>query len=263
MMPFLQINKSRYYLERLGSGFPIILIAGYGCSHHFWDPISEQIKHLFELILIDNRGSGQTIDNKERLTTKIMADDIASIITKLNLNKPHIIGQSMGGSIAQELAIRHPDKISKLILLNTVTKWSNIMLALFRGLIGLRENKVDIQLQLNILLPLLLGNHSLKNAETINKTKNLLLTMPYPQSLFDQKRQFDVLKNHDTNDKIKHIQADTLVGISKEDVIINTDESMKLVKGIADAKVHYLPGGHQSPTEATEEVINIMGFLQA
>jgi pimeloyl-ACP methyl ester carboxylesterase len=108
--------KLAYYLK--GKGDPMILIMGYAATMSAWDPalLGELAKNN-QLIIFDNRGAGLSTDTKENNTTiPQMADDAAGLVKALGFNKVNIFSWSMGARIGQQLVIRHPDLINKVIL---------------------------------------------------------------------------------------------------------------------------------------------------
>lgn len=105
-----------YYIR--GTGKPLLMINGYKSSMSKWDPaLLEQLEQHYQLILFDNRGIGFSTDSVEDKTTMSqMADDAAGLAKALGFNEIYALGWSMGARIGQQLAIRHPDLVKKLIL---------------------------------------------------------------------------------------------------------------------------------------------------
>jgi pimeloyl-ACP methyl ester carboxylesterase len=115
---YLQVGdvKLAYYVR--GQGKPLVMVNGYISTMSLWDPllINELAKH-HQLILFDNRGVGRSTDTTENNTTiQQMADDTAGLIKALDLNKPDVLGWSMGARIVQQLLIRHPEVVEKAVL---------------------------------------------------------------------------------------------------------------------------------------------------
>ena len=104
-------NEVKLAYEVRGEGEPLILIMGLSARGAFWeDHILEYEKH-FKCIVIDNRGAGDSPKPEGPYTSRLMADDTAALIKELNLGQCHVAGISMGGIIAQELAINYPELI--------------------------------------------------------------------------------------------------------------------------------------------------------
>lgn len=108
--------KLAYYIR--GEGKPLVMINGFVSTMSLWDPLLiEELSKNRQLILFDNRGVGLSTDTAENNTTiPQMADDAAGLIKSLGLEKPDVLGWSMGARITQQLLIRHPDLINKAVL---------------------------------------------------------------------------------------------------------------------------------------------------
>ena len=118
-MPKAKIGEVQIYYEEYGGGPPLIMILGLGQHTATWEfQVSEFTKH-FRLILLDNRDSGRSSSCLETYTTETMAGDILGLMDHLGISRAHILGTSMGGMIAQQMALISPEKIDKLILTST------------------------------------------------------------------------------------------------------------------------------------------------
>jgi pimeloyl-ACP methyl ester carboxylesterase len=113
----LRTGIEMFYRDQ-GSGEALILIPGTGCDHQIWGLQTEMWEREFRVIAVDNRGSGQSSipPHPESYTVERMADDIADLIDQLNLGSAHLCGHSVGASIAQQVAVRHPEKVKSLQL---------------------------------------------------------------------------------------------------------------------------------------------------
>ena len=122
-MPVLQCNNIGLAYEETGSGDPLILIMGLSARGALWEQHVEEYKKHFRCIITDNRGAGNSDKPEGPYTSRMMADDIADLIKQLKLDKAHVAGISMGGAIAQELAINYPGLIRSVILICTWAKF--------------------------------------------------------------------------------------------------------------------------------------------
>ena len=101
----------------LGQGEPVVLIIGYGSTMDMWDPhFLENLSSKYRVITFNNRGMGNTTAQPGNFSIAQFADDTAGLMTALGIEKAHVLGWSMGSFVAQELAIRHPNKVNKIIL---------------------------------------------------------------------------------------------------------------------------------------------------
>lgn len=117
----VQVGQIEMAYYTRGSGPPLVMINGFRSTMSMWDPaLLELLEKKYELILFDNRGVGFSTDTAENQTTiPQMADDTFGLIRALGLNHVCVLGWSMGGRIAQQLAVRHPEIVEKLILCAT------------------------------------------------------------------------------------------------------------------------------------------------
>jgi pimeloyl-ACP methyl ester carboxylesterase len=101
----------------LGQGDPIVLIMGYGSTMDMWDPLFlNDLSSKYKVIIFDNRGMGNTTAPPGNFSIAQFANDTAGLIAALDIEKAHILGWSMGSFVAQELAIRYPERVNKIIL---------------------------------------------------------------------------------------------------------------------------------------------------
>ena len=105
------------YYESIGEGEPLVLIMGFAANLDWWPPeFIEPIARKFRVITFDNRGSGRTEGPVSRYTIPRAADDTAALMDAMKIPRAHVFGLSMGGMIAQELVLRHPQWVNRLIL---------------------------------------------------------------------------------------------------------------------------------------------------
>lgn len=106
----------RIYWEEEGSGDPLLLIMGLGLSLAMWGELRASLSRQFRVILFDNRGVGKSGGSLLPFSIAAMAHDAAEVLNAANVNSAHVFGISMGGMIAQQFALRFPDRVRKLVL---------------------------------------------------------------------------------------------------------------------------------------------------
>lgn len=261
-MPILKINNANFYYELHGSGQPIIFISGYACDHTAWIPLLEAFAKKFQILIFDNRAVGQTKDDNNTLTANKMAQDVIDLAAQLELKNPHIIGHSMGGAIAQSVASLFPEKIGKLCLLNAAAKWRKAVEMAFKSLLDMREKNIDINIQIETVLPWLFGEKFLENEINCVGFKEGILKNPHPQSFNDQARHFKMLEQFDGTTNLKKIQASTLVVCGSQDIITLPQEAEFVASNIPNAKLLKLDCGHSVMYEVPEQLVRVlMEFL--
>jgi pimeloyl-ACP methyl ester carboxylesterase len=119
-MPFVEHNGARIHWSSLGKGEPVVLIMGLGCSSAMWFRIAPQLAKHHRVILLDNHGSGQTqVQHFVVHRVAHMAADVVAVMAAAGEASAHVVGFSMGGMIAQQLAIDFPQRVRSLALLGT------------------------------------------------------------------------------------------------------------------------------------------------
>jgi 3-oxoadipate enol-lactonase len=102
--------------ERHGAGPPVLLIHGLGYARWGWEPVVERLARTFEAILFDNRGVGESDAPPGPYTAAEMAADAVQVLDEAGVECAHVVGTSLGGMIAQELALGHPERVNRLVL---------------------------------------------------------------------------------------------------------------------------------------------------
>ncbi len=116
-MPLVRAGAVELDYERSGSGPPLLLIMGMsGSALHWGEPFLDALRRDFELIAYDHRGVGGSSPLREPVTIRQMADDAVGLLNALEIDSAHVLGISMGGMIAQELALGHPERVRTLVL---------------------------------------------------------------------------------------------------------------------------------------------------
>jgi len=257
-MPTIKINNADLYYELHGSGHPVVLIAGFACDHLFWLPIFDQLSKHFQLLLIDNRGVGLTIDNEATLSIELCAKDVINLCKELGLERPHIVGQSMGGAIAQTIAAQFPDKVSKVAILTSCAKLRRAVLLAFNSMLQMRKNNIDFDTIFSCMLPWIYGENFLSRQKNIDSLKKAFLDNPNPQSLANQARQCQLLESFDGRAQLSKILAPTLVVHGLQDVVSLVMESQFMVERIPQARLVELDCAHGIVMEVPSELSRVL-----
>ena len=115
-MPTVKVGDISIYYEIHGEGEALVLIMGYGGSSLGWFRQIPVFSRGFKVVAFDNRGTGRSDKPDIPYTMKMMAGDVAGLLEAIGIDAAHIYGVSMGGRIAQEFALRYPEKVVSLIL---------------------------------------------------------------------------------------------------------------------------------------------------
>ncbi|HEU5251919.1 MAG TPA: alpha/beta hydrolase [Solirubrobacterales bacterium] len=116
-MPTVEVQGREFHYERAGSGEPLLLIQGMSGTHVSWgEPFKGALEESFDVVAFDNRGIGLSGPVDGPFTIAEMAQDTAALLGELGLERAHVVGISMGGMIAQELALAEPALLRSLTL---------------------------------------------------------------------------------------------------------------------------------------------------
>src|SRR3954469_1484874 len=115
---YADVNGINLYFETHGTGRPMILLHGGLGSGEMFGPILPLLAEHHEVITVDLQGHGRTADIERAIDHRLMADDIAALIDHLGLDKPDVVGYSLGGGVAFFTALKYPEKVSKLVLIS-------------------------------------------------------------------------------------------------------------------------------------------------
>jgi len=244
-MQRLKCNKISIAFEDLGRGDPLVLIMGLSARGAFWeDHLKEYVKH-FRCIVVDNRGAGDSDKPDGPYTTRTMAEDIAELINQLELPKVHVAGISMGGAIAQELAIHHPSLVQSLTLISTWAKLSPYAIQVFDHLKDMRKTATPAEfmklLQLWIFAPPYYqsaeNRHSMdEGCQTAHENYMVLHAFC---------AQADACMSHDSVEQVANIKVPTLITVGDLDVFTPIEFSRQLHELIPDSTLCEFEGaGH-------------------
>jgi len=121
-IPLVQLNGIERFYQETGSGDALLLINGLGGTCLGWEPLVPALAEHFRVITSDNRGVGRSSAPPGPYTTQQMADDAAALLAHLGVTRAHVVGSSMGGMIAQELALTYPTLVDRLVLFATFAR---------------------------------------------------------------------------------------------------------------------------------------------
>ena len=116
---YAEVNGINLYFETLGTGRPLILLHGGLGSGEMFGPILPALAEQHHVIAVDLQGHGRTADIDRPIDIRLMADDIAALIDHLGLDKPDVVGYSLGGGVAFFTAVKYPEKVGRLVMTST------------------------------------------------------------------------------------------------------------------------------------------------
>ncbi|MFH1874654.1 MAG: alpha/beta hydrolase [Pseudomonadota bacterium] len=261
-MAKIKVNDVEFYYELHGQGEPLILISGYAEDCAVWRSFLARLGKKFQVLIFDNQGVGQTQDQGKPLTADIMADNTVALAKTLGFSKFHVLGHSMGGNIAQMIALRHPDVVNKLVISCSSPAWNGVVLKEFESILRILKAGTPVELVFDLMAPWCYGADFMADSVRMEKRKKQVLENPYPASIDNIQRQFEVLKNFESTKLLRKIKTPTLIISAFQDIIATLEETKKLIAGIPNATHKQIQGGHSLPIEVADEWLDcVLGFL--
>jgi pimeloyl-ACP methyl ester carboxylesterase len=251
------------HYESQGDGPPLLLISGTGHDLGFWSGQLPYFAPEFRTIVFDNRGVGGSSVPPPGYSLADMADDAAHVLDETGIDRAHVMGFSMGGHIAQELALNHPDRVLSLGIHHSWTRNGARLRKFQETRRYLAEHDQRVALTELSMLALYASAYYDAHAEEMEDHRNFLLEQsPVNAGWIGQ---LEACINGDTYDRLPQIKVATQITCSDLDVIAAPHLSQMIHQRIAGSQLHVLEGtGHVALMEAPEEFATIcLEFLRA
>jgi 3-oxoadipate enol-lactonase len=253
---------SRLYWESTGTGTPVLLIHGLGLSGGAWWRTVDALSPTMRVITFDHRGIGRSESLMPAFTTESMADDAVSILDELGLDTAHVYGISLGGMIAQQLALRHPARIRSLVLGATqaggrraVHAGAEVM-AFFRQRSHMnKEEAAWASVEFNYG-ERCRAEHADRIAEDIERR----LEQPFNAQAY--RAQLFAASMHNCYGRLDSVRAPTFVVHGAQDRVIPAANAELIAERLPNCRLTVLEDtGHQYPTEVPEVDEEISDFF--
>jgi pimeloyl-ACP methyl ester carboxylesterase len=249
--------------ESHGDGPPLLLISGTGHDLSFWSGQIPFFAAEFQTIVFDNRGVGGSSVPPSGYSLAHMADDAAHVLDDAGVDRAHVMGFSMGGHIAQELALNHPDRVRSLGVHHSWTRNGARLKKFQETRLFLAEHDQRVALTELSMLALHASAYYDDHADEMEAHRNFLLEQSPVNAGWVG--QLEACIKGDTYERLPQIQVPTLVTCSELDVIAAPHLSQQIHERIAGSQLRILKGtGHVALMEAPEEFANIcLDFLRS
>lgn len=246
-MPIIESNGINVFYEERGQGTPLLLIMGITAASGVWGKHVELWEKHFRCILVDNRGVGKSDKPPGPYTTAMMADDCAGVLNHLGLKSTHVVGVSMGSTIAQQLALRHPQLVGKIVLMcpwaRCDAKAKSIFLHMKDCKARLRPEEFATYVQLLIW--------SKKTWDDENSFLQLMedrqnaANDPDQQPLIGLEGQAEACINHHVLEDLKNVKHQVLVVGGEEDEFTPVWMTKEVAATLPNSALHLYPrSGH-------------------
>jgi pimeloyl-ACP methyl ester carboxylesterase len=261
-VPTARRDSVELYWESTGAGAPVLLVMGLGMNATGWWRTVPVLAERFRVLAFDNRGVGRSGRPPGPYTVAEMADDAVAVLDAADETAAHVYGISLGGMIAQEIALRHPTRVRGLVLAATTPGGPHAVapddatLAFFRR---------------RALMPAIEGVWSSvpynyaestwrEHGERISQ--DIVRRLRFPIEREPYEAQLAAALGHDTHDRLGEIRAPTLVVHGTDDRMVPPPNGHLLAHGIPGARLREQPGaGHLLFTDAPEVDVAVGGFL--
>lgn len=264
-MPVAKVGdiNIEYYVE--GKGPPLLVIMGFIGHAGFWgEPFLERLRPRFQVIRFSNRGTGHTDRPGGDVTIRLMADDAAGLLRELGIQRAHVLGISMGGMIAQELALNHPQVVQRLVLGCTTCGPAHGAPHRPEVITGAaRDDALTPQERIRRFLLAGVTPEFLERVEPAFWAWVIPAWLAAPTPWETIARHFMAIESFDTYERLPQIQAPTLIIHGDRDVLMPVENAEVLRQRIRGSLVQIVPGaGHlffwEKPQEAAEAIMQFL-----
>jgi len=261
-MPKVKTNGIDIYYEIHGEGFPLIMIQGLSENVYWWDPpLINELSKNFKTILLDNRGVGRSDNPGGEISIELMAKDTIGLMDAIKIKRAYIIGHSMGGKTAMEIALSHPERVEKLILYSANCGGPNSIGPSRERTIELleilSEQTHTRDLVEEVMFHIFTEEFITQNPEFMKKKVDdifIVLTSPYTFG-----HQIMASSQYNSFDKLKKISVPTLIIHGRKDIITPPENAEIFVKNIPGAKLKYFDNNaHMIHTQEPEIFVKIL-----
>ena len=245
-MPIAAVPYNELHYERAGSGEPLLLIQGMSGTHASWgEPFLASLREHFDVIAFDNRGIGFSEPIDSPFTVAEMAEDTSALLGELEIGSAHVVGISMGGMIAQELALTQPELVRSLTLGCTYCGGSGSQLMpeesarkLMEGMAsGDRDKAIRASYEVN-LSPSFRADES--NFAAFHE---MATSVPAAKQIIEL--QVQAIFGHDTSGRLGEISAPTLIVHGTADAVLPYPNGKLIASLMPSARLETLEGvGH-------------------
>ncbi len=244
-MPSVDAAGTELYFERAGSGEPMLLIQGMSATHMAWGrAFLEGLESSFDRVIFDNRGMGRSGRAELPFSVAEMAGDAAALLDALEIERAHVVGISMGGTIAQELALDHPERVRTLTLGATFCGGpeSSLMSPEDLQMLGAAYASGDPEQVFRAMWEINLSPTHRADDSNFDAFREMGSALPAPRPVVMQ--QMRACAEHDTSGRLQQLEMPTLVIHGTADRLIKLANG-ELIARLIPAPIERLEGvGH-------------------
>jgi pimeloyl-ACP methyl ester carboxylesterase len=264
-MPFADANGQRLYYEVAGEGEPLLCVMGLGADHLAFIPQVRALKEHFKVITFDNRDVGRSSYVDADYEVIDMAGDAMALADELGLDSFHLLGESLGGTIAQEMALGWPDRVRTLTLVATWASrgpWGEKRARLWANQVDRMPHEEHID---NLMLLCFSESFYEEHPERVTYLRRLMLEPEHPQKPEGFKRQLAAGSRHEARERLPSLTMPVHVIGAEQDVLVPVWKSKQLAELIPGAKLTIVPGAPHAVNLERADDLNtaVLEFIQA
>jgi pimeloyl-ACP methyl ester carboxylesterase len=255
-MPFLNVNAIKIHYQISGDGPWLTIIGGLGDTVHNWAVLALPLARHFKVLLLDNRGAGQSDRPSGPYRVETFASDVLAAWQELGIAKSHVLGFSMGGKVAMHLAVHHPHTVDKLILVATAAAGEKAPYPTetdIKTMLGSFANTAEhFARQFDVLF-----SERHKKKFSAQNFVTFKMNEKFPQTPADFAAQLAAVRDFDMTGEVHHITQPTLIISGTEDRMASYKNSEWLKDNIPNAKLALYPEvGHIPQAEESKRFLN-------
>jgi len=255
-MPSAVVQGRQVYYELHGEarGVPLVLVMGMGGSCRGWLPLQvPDFSQQHHTLIFDHRGAGGSEDPGGPFSTAQLADDTAGLFDALGIDRADVLGVFMGGMVAQELALRHPRRVDRLVLVGTYARPDAKRRLLLEQWRELARSNASIETLVRERLLWTLQDDTLEQQDLIDAMVQFFTRDGAPLTPEVFARQCEACLHHDTADRLRQIRQRTLVLCGRQDALTPPKFHRELADEIPGSQLVTIPyGAHLVMAESAE-----------
>lgn len=262
-MPVITTNGIRLYYEVHGQGEPLVLIMGLGGDNRHFNYQARHLSRYYQVILFDNRGAGRSDAPAGDYTTVLMMEDLAGLLRELAILKAHILGFSLGSYIAQEFALRYPDRVRSLMLAASSTKAPPRAVYMQKLLAELVRRSLSLEDIIKLSIPWFFHERLFADTNRLKFMLDMANLNAGKMSAQGYLGQVAASVKHDTTQRIHQLKMPVLLLAGANDAVVSPEDTQALKKLIPHAEmVVFKEAGHSIYFEAADEFNKaVLAFL--
>ena len=251
-MPFARSNDIGIYYEDHGDGPALLLVPGIPAISSDWFPFADRLKEHSHVVVYDNRGSGRSDAPPGPYSTRQLAVDAVAVLDALGIERAHVFGVSMGGMIAQELALGFPERVDRLVLGSTQASTQAAVRPRRDVSLAFAFETDDWAERMRVLAPFAFAPDV--DPQLLAKFIDKKSGDVHPEDGY--RGQIAAFLAHDALDRLGSIDRPTLVIAGSQDAVIPAENSETLREGIPQARLEVIDGaGHLFFIEQPERTL--------